>query len=86
VTLLRGTLRITTTDQSATIFHTGDAFFLNDQDSKGHQSLVQGEESVALLLVGLSSRDTSQSLSVATTTISHCEYGDAVNTFTNLLD
>ena len=35
-------------------FRPGDAFFLNDQDSKGHQSLVQGEEAVALLLVGLS--------------------------------
>jgi hypothetical protein len=54
VVVLRGVLRITATDRTVTVFHPGDTFFLNDQDSKGHQSLVQGDEAVALLLVGLS--------------------------------
>jgi uncharacterized cupin superfamily protein len=55
VVVLRGVLRITATDGTATDFHPGDSFFLKDQNSKGHQSLVQGEETVALLLVGLAS-------------------------------
>lgn len=54
VVVLRGILRVTATDQTAVDFFPGDTFFLNDEDSKGHQSLVQGEEAVALLLVGLS--------------------------------
>lgn len=53
VTTLRGHLRITATDGIAKDFRPGDVFYLNDENSKGHQSLVQGQETVALLLVGL---------------------------------
>jgi hypothetical protein len=56
--VLRGTLRITASDQTVAVFHPGDIFFLNDPNSKGHQSLVQGEETVALLLVALSDAPT----------------------------
>jgi len=58
VVVLRGTLRITASDQTVAVFHPGDIFFLNDPNSKGHQSLVQGEETVALLLVALSDAPT----------------------------
>jgi quercetin dioxygenase-like cupin family protein len=53
VVVLRGHLNVTATDGTTTAFRPGDVFFLNDQNSKGHQSLVQGGETVALLLVGL---------------------------------
>ncbi len=53
VVMLRGHLNITTTDGRAADFRPGDVFFLNDENSKGHRSLVQGEETVALFLVGL---------------------------------
>jgi quercetin dioxygenase-like cupin family protein len=53
VVVLRGHLNITTTDGATTEFRPGDVFFLNDQDSKGHLSLVQEREPVGLLLVGL---------------------------------
>ena len=55
VIVLRGHLNITTTDGAATDFHPGDVFFLNDENSKGHRSLVQGDVAVALFLVGLAS-------------------------------
>ncbi len=53
VVVLKGHLRITVTDGARTDFRPGEVFVLNDQDSKGHQSLVQGEEAATLLLVGL---------------------------------
>jgi uncharacterized cupin superfamily protein len=53
VVVLRGHLHITATDGTAADFRPGDVFFLNDENSKGHQSLVHGQETVALLLVGL---------------------------------
>ena len=53
VVVLGGCLNITATDGTTTAFRPGDVFFLNDQNSKGHQSLVQGQEAVALFLVGL---------------------------------
>ncbi len=53
VVMLKGRLRITATDGTAKDFHPGDVFCLNDEKSKGHQSLVQGRETVALFLVGL---------------------------------
>jgi quercetin dioxygenase-like cupin family protein len=53
VVMLHGRLKITATDGTTTVFQTGDVFFLNDQNSNGHQSLVQGQETVAVLLVGL---------------------------------
>ena len=52
VVVLRGYLHITTTDGTGADFRPGDVFFLNDENSKGHQSLVQGKETVGLLLVG----------------------------------
>ena len=53
VVVLAGHLNITTTDGASTGFRRGDVFFLNDKDSKGHMSLVQGQEPVALFLVGV---------------------------------
>ena len=53
VVVLTGHLNITATDGTAADFHPGDAFFLNDKNSRGHRSLVQGKKTVALLLVGL---------------------------------
>ena len=53
VVVLRGQLNITATDGTAADFRPGDVFFLNDANSKGHRSLVQGQEIVALFLVGL---------------------------------
>ena len=53
VVVLRGALHITATDGTATDFRPGDVFFLNDENSKGHQSLVEGPETVGLFLVGL---------------------------------
>jgi hypothetical protein len=53
VVVLRGHLNIATTDGAAADFQRGDVFLLNDQDSKGHLSLVQGQESVILFLAGL---------------------------------
>ena len=53
VVMLRGHLNITTTDGKAADFRPGDVFVLNDANSKGHRSLVQGVEPVVLLLVGL---------------------------------
>lgn len=53
VVVLRGHLNIATTDGAAADFRRGDVFLLNDKGSKGHLSLVQGQESVTLFLVGL---------------------------------
>jgi quercetin dioxygenase-like cupin family protein len=53
VVVLRGRINVTTTDGKTINFQPGDLVFLNDENSKGHRSLVQGEETVALLLVGL---------------------------------
>lgn len=52
VAVLRGSLHVTTSDGTGADIGPGDVFFLNDENSKGHQSLVQGEETVALFLVG----------------------------------
>jgi len=52
VVVLRGLLCVTTTDGTGAEFGPGDVFLLNDENSKGHQSLVQGEDIVALFLVG----------------------------------
>ena len=51
--VLRGHVRTTTTDGAVADFRPGDLFFLNDEHSKGHQTLVQGEETAALFLLGL---------------------------------
>ena len=54
VVVLRGHLRIAAAiDETATDFRPGDVFLLNDKHSKGHLTLVQGQETVALFLVGL---------------------------------
>ena len=53
VIVLGGTLRITVTDETVAFFRSGDVFFLNDENSKGHQSLVQGDKTVRLFLVGI---------------------------------
>ena len=53
VVVLQGHLNIATTDGAAADFRPGDVFLLNDKNSKGHLSLVQGQESVTLFLVGL---------------------------------
>jgi len=53
VVLLQGHLKITTTDGTSADFRRGDVLLLNDKDSKGHRSLVQGQEAVGLLLVGI---------------------------------
>ena len=53
VVVLRGRLNITVTDGAAADLQAGDVFFLNDENSKGHRSLVQGQQPVALFLVGL---------------------------------
>jgi quercetin dioxygenase-like cupin family protein len=51
--MLQGRLKVTATDGTTAAFGPGDVLFLNDQNSKGHQSLVQGQEPVGLLLMGL---------------------------------
>ena len=53
VVVLQGHLNITTTDGVSADFRRGDVFFLNDKGSKGHMSLVQGQETVGLFLVGV---------------------------------
>jgi hypothetical protein len=53
VVTLRGRLNVTTTDGKTVDFRPGDIFCLNDENSKGHRSLVQGAETVALFLIGL---------------------------------
>ncbi len=53
VVVLQGHLKITTTDGASADFRRGDVFFLNDKGSKGHLSLVQGQEAVGLFLVGV---------------------------------
>ena len=53
VVVLQGHLNITTTDGASADFRRGDVFVLNDKGSKGHLSLVQGQESVGLFLVGV---------------------------------
>lgn len=58
VVVLRGLLHVTTTDGASADFRPGDVFFLNDENSKGHQSLVQGDETVALFLVGQAKNST----------------------------
>lgn len=51
--MLRGRLNVTTTDGATADFGPGDMLFLNDENSRGHRSLVQGGKTVALFLVGL---------------------------------
>jgi len=53
VVVLCGHLNITATDGEAMDFHPGDVIFLNDENSKGHRSLVQGDVAVRCILVGL---------------------------------
>jgi quercetin dioxygenase-like cupin family protein len=53
VVVLKGHLNIATTDGACADFRRGDVFFLNDEGSKGHLSLVQGEKTVGLFLVGI---------------------------------
>lgn len=53
VVVLSGHLKITTTDGAHADFRAGDVFFLNDKGSKGHQSVVQTQHAVGLLLVGV---------------------------------
>jgi quercetin dioxygenase-like cupin family protein len=53
VIVLRGHLKITVTDGAVTDFQSGDVFFLNDENSRGHQTVVQGQQSALLFLVGL---------------------------------
>ena len=53
VVVLRGHLNVAATDGKAADFRPGDVIFLNDANSDGHRSLVQGKETVALFLVGL---------------------------------
>ena len=56
VVVLKGHLNITTTDGASADFQRGDVFFLSDKDSKGHLSLVQGQEPVGLFLIGVPDR------------------------------
>lgn len=53
VVILRGQLNITATDGTMAGFRPGDVLLFNDANSKGHRSLVEGEEAVACFLVGL---------------------------------
>jgi uncharacterized cupin superfamily protein len=53
VIVLHGHLKITVTDGTVTDFRSGDVFFLNDENSSGHQTVVQGQQSAVVLLVGL---------------------------------
>jgi quercetin dioxygenase-like cupin family protein len=53
VVVLRGQLNATVTDGATADFRPGDVVFLNDANSKGHRTLVQGLETVFCFLVGL---------------------------------
>ena len=53
VVVLNGHLNIATTGGASADFRRGDVFVLNDKDSRGHLSLVQGREPVDLFLVGV---------------------------------
>ena len=53
VVILRGKLNTTVTDGASADFRPGDIVFLNDANSKGHRTLVQGQETVSCFLVGL---------------------------------
>jgi len=50
--LLDGALRITLSDGESVMLQPGNFFLLNDQDSKGHLSQVQGDRPARFLLVG----------------------------------
>jgi uncharacterized cupin superfamily protein len=53
VVVLRGHLNITVTDGTAVDFRPGDVFYLNDEDSSGHRTIAQGQQSALCFLVGL---------------------------------
>jgi uncharacterized cupin superfamily protein len=53
VAMLRGYVTVTTSDGASTDFRQGDVVMLNDQGSKGHLTVVRGQESVTMLLVGV---------------------------------
>src|SRR5262249_28074475 len=56
VVVLKGSLNVTTTDGTVVKCNPGKVFLLNDENSKGHQTVVQGNEPAALLLVGLADK------------------------------
>lgn len=50
--LLDGLLQVTVTDGESTLMRPGDIVLLNDKDTKGHLSQVQGDRPACFLLVG----------------------------------
>ena len=54
--VLSGEISMTTSGGETRKFGAGSAVFLNDEDSRGHQTLVLNQSSATFLLVGLSSR------------------------------
>ena len=53
VVVLEGEVRMTCTDGESVRHRTGDVTLLNDQNSKGHQTVVQGDREGRFLLLGL---------------------------------
>lgn len=51
--MLEGRATVTVSDGDVLEARPGDVFFLNDQDSKGHLTQVQGDDHAAFLLIGL---------------------------------
>jgi hypothetical protein len=53
VVMLEGEVRMACTDGEVAYAKTGDVTLLNDVDSKGHQTVVQGDQPARMLLLGL---------------------------------
>lgn len=51
--MLKGQATVTTSDRDMIEIRPGDIVLLNDQDSKGHLTRIQGNHDAAFLLVGL---------------------------------